>query len=122
MGTTMVPALASIVVAYYEENYLESLQQRPLLWRRYIDDVLAIWPYTKMDFQNFFHNLNLIHPDLRFTLEISYTSVNFLDLTIYKGLTFFGRVYCQRVFILNIQILFLTYMATLSLQNMFWKG
>ena len=88
MGTTMPPALASIVIAYHEKNYLESLQQRPLLWRRYIDDVLAIWPYTKVDFENFFHNLNLINPDLRFTLEILYTSVNFLDLTISKGLTF----------------------------------
>ena len=39
MGTTMAPALASIVVAYYEEKYLNSLYLKPLVWLRYIDDV-----------------------------------------------------------------------------------
>ena len=118
MGTTMAPALALVVVAYYEESYLENLQQRPLLWRRCIDDVLTIWPYTKGDSQKFFRNLNLVHPDLRFMTEISYTSVNFLDHL--KRFNFFYRwVYYQLIFISNTQILFLTYMATCSLRNTF---
>ena len=34
-----------IVLAYYEEEFPRSLQQQPLVWRRYIDDILTIWPY-----------------------------------------------------------------------------
>ena len=84
----MAPALASIVVAYYEEEYLLTLQQQPLLWIRYIDDVLTIWPYSKADFLKFFQGLNCVHSNLKFTMELSYISVNFLDITIFKGVTF----------------------------------
>lgn len=85
MGTTMAPALASVVVAYYEDMYLESRQLLPLVWRRYIDDILAVWPYSTGDFLDFFDGLNRVHPNLRFTMEISYLSIQFLDLTISKG-------------------------------------
>ena len=88
MGTTMAPALASIVVARYEEEYLDSLQQKPLVWRRYIDDVLTVWPYSRQEFSVFFEGLNRMHPNLRFTMEISYISVQFLDLIISKDLRF----------------------------------
>ena len=88
MGTIMAPALASIVVAHYEGKYLNQLHQKPLMWKRYIDDVLTTWPYSKLDFQNFYNCLNLIHPNLKFTMEISYISIQFLDLTISKGLSF----------------------------------
>ena len=43
MGTTMAPALASVVVAHYEDKYLESLHRRPLVRRRYIDDFFKIF-------------------------------------------------------------------------------
>ena len=88
MGTTMAPALASIVVAYYEEQFLTKYELKPLLWRRYIDDVLTIWPYSKQDFKLFFEGLNSIHPNLKFTMEISYISIQFLDLIITKDLRF----------------------------------
>ena len=73
MGTTMALAFASIVVAHYEEEYLAKLHQQPLVWKRYtcIDDVLTIWPHSKEDFIRFFHGLNFVHSNLRFTLEIS---------------------------------------------------
>ena len=85
MGITMVPALASIVVAHYEEEHLVKLHQQPLVWKRYIDNVLTIWPHFKQDFLEFFHGLNLVHSNLRFTMEISYISIQFLDLTTSKG-------------------------------------
>ena len=86
MGTTMASALASIVVAHYEKQYLAKLQQQPLLWKRYIDDVLTIWPYSKKNFLEFFRNLNFAHSSLKFTMEISYIFIQFLDVTISKGI------------------------------------
>ena len=50
MGTTMAPALASIVVAHYEEEYLDKVSRQPIVWKRYIDDILVVWPYSKEDF------------------------------------------------------------------------
>ena len=89
MGTTMAPELASIVVAHYEEQYLNNLYRKPLVWIHYIDDVLAIWPYSKDDFLEFFNGLNLFHFNLKFTMEISYVSIQFLELTIFKDFSFF---------------------------------
>ena len=94
MGVTMEPALASVVVAHNEEKYLNHFYHKPLVWKWYIDDVLTIWPYSKQDFLKFFDGLNLVHPNLRFTMEISYTSIQFVDLTISKVfIAFYGQVY-----------------------------
>ena len=41
--------------------------------------------HSKEDFLEFFHGLNLVHSSLRFTMEISYISIQFLDWTISKG-------------------------------------
>ena len=85
MGTKLAPALASVVVAYYEEEYLDTVPYLPLVWKRYIDDILVIWPYSREEFDRFFIGLNCIHQKLKFTMEISYIAIQFLDLTIYKG-------------------------------------
>ena len=98
MGTTMVPALACIVIAHYEEEYLAKLHQQPLVWKRYIDDVLTIWPHSKEDLMEFFHSLNLVHSNLRFTMEIPYISIQFLDLTISKGVSFLRTGLLSTVF------------------------
>ena len=43
-----------------------------------------IWP-NKQDLNRFLHNLNNFHPNLHFTHEHSTSTINFLDLTIYKS-------------------------------------
>ena len=58
------------------------------MWRRYIDDILVVWPYSKVEFFKFLEGLNRVHPNLRFTMDISYISIQFLDLTISKGFNF----------------------------------
>ena len=90
MGTKLAPALASVVVAYYEEEYLDTLRQQPLVWKRYIDDILVIWPFSRDDFSWFFFGLNnCVHPKLKFTMDISFMTIQFLDITIYKGPKFY---------------------------------
>ena len=53
--------------------------------KRYIDDILMIWTHTLDDLEHFLQELNAFHPTIKFTWEISNTSVVYLDLTIYKG-------------------------------------
>ena len=47
-----------------------------------------IWNNTEEDLLQFLTALNTFHPSLHFTYTYSYNSINFLDLTIYKGPNF----------------------------------
>ncbi len=85
MGTKMAPAYANIFMSVLEDTLLNNYHTKPLVWKRYIDDVLCIWPGNEDDLKLFIDYLNQSHPTIKFTYEHSKTSINFLDLTIYKG-------------------------------------
>ena len=85
MGTKMAPSYANIFMAELEEELLANYPINPLLWKRYIDDILCIWPGPLSELNQFIQYLNQSHPTIKFTHESSTYSVNFLDLTIYKG-------------------------------------
>ncbi len=85
MGTKMAPAYANIFMAELEETLLQNYHKAPLLWKRYIDDILCIWPGTQSELKQFMSYLNTSHPTIKFTHESSQSSVDFLDITLYKG-------------------------------------
>jgi len=85
MGTKMAPAYANIFMAELEEKLLQNYPTQPVIWKRYIDDILCIWPGDQDNLTTFIDYLNDSHPTIKFTYEASPTSVDFLDLTIYKG-------------------------------------
>ena len=85
MGTKMAPAYANIFMAELEEHLLDNYPIKPILWKRYIDDILCIWPGTQSEVQSFINYLNSAHDTIKFTHECSDNSVDFLDITIYKG-------------------------------------
>ena len=85
MGTKMAPAYANLFMAELEERLLENYPTQPILWKRYIDDVLCLWPGSQEDLDKFMDYLNKAHPTIKFTHECSQTSIDFLDITIYKG-------------------------------------
>lgn len=91
MGTKLAPALATIVVADFEEKFLRESPEKPLLLRRYIDDILLLWHHTKMQLNRFIGGLNKLAPRLHFTHDISVFSTIFLDLYIYKPADFSTR-------------------------------
>ena len=47
-----------------------------MLWKRYIDDILCIWPGTREELDSFLDRLNNAHPTLRFTWSISDSRVD----------------------------------------------
>ncbi len=85
MGTKMAPAYANIFMAELEEKLLNDYTKKPILWKRYIDDILCIWPGPPSEIQTFINYLNSAHDTIKFTHECSDTQVDFLDITIYKG-------------------------------------
>lgn len=85
MGSKMAPSYANIFMAELEEKLIANYPKKPILWKRYIDDILCIWSGPPSELNQFIEYLNKSHPTIKFTYESSTTSVDFLDLTIYKG-------------------------------------
>ena len=52
----------------------------PDLYKRYIDDVIGASSVTRQDLENFIHFCTTYHPAIKYTFEISESSIPFLDL------------------------------------------
>ena len=88
MGTKMAPSYANIFMHEIEQGFLQTQTIKPLVWKRYIDDIFVIWTANQTQLDDFLLKLNQYHHTIKFTSETSQTSVNFLDMTIYKGHNF----------------------------------
>jgi hypothetical protein len=75
----MAPSYANIFMGKLEKQLLESSIERPLSWYRFIDDVDMKWTQSDEELQNFLSRANNLHPSIKFTHEISNTTISFLD-------------------------------------------
>ena len=81
MGSPLGPALANIFVGYYESLLFRRVKKPPMYYR-YVDDTFAVFD-SENDCNEFFHQLNSLHPTLRFTFEKEVNpSLPFLDVSI----------------------------------------
>lgn len=85
MGKKYAPSFANIYMHYWETNALCHSYLKPSLWKRYIDDIFCIWPYTFKDLDNFILHLNSSNPNIKITATYSNNEVNFLDCTVFKS-------------------------------------
>ena len=88
MGAPFSPTIANIFMSIMLQDFLKTQQTHPLLIKRYIDDIFMIWTGPTLKLTSFLNDLNAFHHNLHFTHQQSPTSIDFLDLTIYKSLTF----------------------------------
>ena len=86
MGTKCAPSYAIIFMGKFEEDFLSRQHIPPLVWWRYIDDIFVIWPHSREELDSFISRLNQVHNTIKFTSDISETSVNFLDVKISKDI------------------------------------
>jgi len=82
MGTKMAPNFANIFMADFEEKHILNKPKRPMLYRRYIDDIFIIWTDTLTELEQLINNINQCHSTIKMTSELSKQSINYLDLTI----------------------------------------
>ena len=68
-----------IFMGKLEKQLLESSIERPLSWYRFIDDVDMKWTQSDEELQNFLSRANNLHPSIKFTHEISNTTISFFD-------------------------------------------
>ena len=73
---------------YKEKVETEILSQsafKPLVCKRYIDDIFSLWTTNRDRIEHFIEQANNHHPTIKFTAEISDKETTFLDTYIYKG-------------------------------------
>ena len=83
MGSPISVVLAELTMQHIEESIMSSTICKPKLWKRYLDDSIAIIPRDEVDSFHIF--LNQINPHIEFTYEMENEHrLPFLDLMIYR--------------------------------------
>ena len=88
MGAAFSPTIANIFMSVFIRKFLNTQKIKPLLIKRYIDDILFIWTNSLEELIEFLSDLNKFHPSIHFTHQYSSTSIDFLEITIFKGTGF----------------------------------
>ena len=71
-----------------ETEIIRLSSNKPLVWKRYIDDIFSLWNIDKKDIGSFIELVNNHHPTIKFTAEISDTEITVLDTCVHKGYRF----------------------------------
>jgi len=79
MGTKMAPSYANIFMGRLEQQLLKSVDLKPDLWLRFIDDIDMHWAHSLTELQKFLETANTFHKSIRFTSEVSNDEHVFLD-------------------------------------------
>ena len=92
MGTPLAPVLANLYLAFLERTLqakaVESNIRWPILYKRFIDDCFIIYQGNKTNLLEFVDLFNSLVDSITLSLQSFGSSVDFLDLTIYKGKRF----------------------------------
>ena len=81
MRTALAPNYANLFMDRFETKALNNYPLKPLIWKRFMDDIFLIWTHGEDSLKEF-NYLNSLHPTIKFTSETSTKSVNFLDTTV----------------------------------------
>ena len=77
MGTKLAPAYANIFMGKLEQTILSSAPFKPSYYKRYIDDILILWPHPIEELNKFIDALNSYHPLIKFTFEQNFEKITF---------------------------------------------
>ena len=83
MGTICAPPYANLFMGKFEDIHILPLIKRLiLLYCRFIDDIFFIWTGSETELLRVTNEINEIHPTIKFDIQYSKKSINFLDTTI----------------------------------------
>ena len=85
MDTKRVVPFAKIFMSEVETKILIQSEFRPLVWKRYIDDIFSLWTINRIEIAQFIEQTNIHNPTIKFTPEVSEMDSKFLDTSISKG-------------------------------------
>ena len=84
-GTSLAPNYVNLFMDRFETTALAGFPQKPLTWKQFIDDIFLVWTHGEESLKNFIDYLNSLHETIKFTHEMSYTNIDFLDTTVKFG-------------------------------------
>ena len=67
MGGPASSTIAEIYMQAYEHTAITTALHPPKVWERFVDDVYSILKRTHLE--NFFHHINNLHQNIKFTME-----------------------------------------------------
>ena len=82
IGTVMAVVYAVIYMHKFEVDAIAAQPLKPFVWWRFIDDIFAVWTHGETELLRFVAHLNSVNPRIKFTLQYSPASVNFLDVCV----------------------------------------
>ena len=86
MGTKRAVAISVIFKADIEKRLLMARPCKPLVWKRFVDDIFSLWDISFKEVYKFVDFANTFHPtNIKFTCEISSECAVFLDTEVFKG-------------------------------------
>ena len=103
MGTKTAVSFANIFMAKIETAIIDQHSAKPLVWKRYIDDMFSLWDTNREEINNFIEHANNYHPTIKFIADISDKEIIFPDTCIYKGARFKNKnLFLTHVLILSL--------------------
>ena len=91
MGTKMAVAFAVMFMTHIETQLLAVSPQKPIFWKRFIDDIFSEWTLPEKEISNFVDFANSFRTTIKFTHEMSSEKIVFLDTEVFKGPRFAHR-------------------------------
>ena len=86
MGSPLSPIVANMFMEAFEDRALDTIEKKPKVWLRYVDDVFVIWNHGKSSLQSFLGHLNNQHRNIKFTLEEEKDrKIPFLDVLVERS-------------------------------------
>ena len=84
-GRHPILPVAVIFMAHIEKQLLASSPHKPIIWKRFIDDIFSVWTINENEINDFVIFANSFHPTIKFTCEMSSERIVFLDTEVFKG-------------------------------------
>ena len=85
MGTKLAVAFAVIFMPHIEKQLLAASPHKPLIWKRFIDDIFSVRTSPQAEINNFIDFANSFLTALTFTHEVSSEKIVVLDTEVFKG-------------------------------------
>jgi BarA-like signal transduction histidine kinase len=67
MGTKMAPCFASLFMDKLQKDFIDSCYIKPLIWLRFLDDILFNWNHSEEYLFQFIDRLNNYNDNIKFT-------------------------------------------------------
>ena len=87
MGTVCAPNYANLFMGIFEEKFIfPKIENKNLLYLRYIDDIILLWNSTQENLELFIRELNSCRESFKFDYSFSRSKISFLDVMICKNI------------------------------------